>query len=52
MKIPSNVDLVRGRNYLEMDDLPDASAAVTINGACAGGVIGKPLRLDITRHVE
>jgi hypothetical protein len=50
--IPADVDLARCRVYLEMDDLPDDSAAVTINGLFAGGVIGKPLRLDITRRVK
>ena len=50
--IPADVDLAHCRVYLEMDDLPDDSAAVTVNGTYAGGVIGKPLRLDITRHVK
>ena len=35
-----------------MEGLPDDSAAVTVNGAFAGGVIGRPLRLDITRHLK
>ncbi len=35
-----------------MDDLPDHSAAVTINGVKAGGVIGRPTRLEITRHLK
>ena len=34
---------------LEMDDLPDDAAAVKVNGQPAGGVIGRPTRLDITR---
>jgi len=50
--IPADVDIARCRVYLEIDDLPDDSAAVTVNGAYAGGVIGKPLRLDITRRVK
>jgi hypothetical protein len=50
--IPADVDLARCRVCLEMDDLPDDSAAVTVNGAYAGGVIGKPLRLDITSRVK
>ena len=29
-----------------------AAAAVTVNGVKAGGLIGRPLRLDITRHVK
>jgi hypothetical protein len=50
--IPADVDLAHCRVFLEMDDLPDASAAVKVNGVAAGGVIGKPSRLDITRHVK
>ncbi|MCC6124836.1 MAG: hypothetical protein IT426_07740 [Pirellulales bacterium] len=40
------------RVFLEMDDLPDDAAAVTVNGEYAGGVIGKPARLDITARVK
>jgi hypothetical protein len=40
------------RVFLEMDGLPDDSAAITVNGKYAGGVIGKPSRLDITAHVK
>jgi len=50
--IPADVDLTRCRVYLEMDALPDHAASVIVNGKRAGGVIGKPLRLDITRHVK
>jgi len=50
--IPADVNLAHCRVYLEMDDLPDDSAAVKVNGASAGGVIGKPSRLDITGHVK
>ena len=49
--IPADVDPAKCRVYLEMEGLPDDSAAVTINGVYAGGVIGRPSRLDITRHV-
>ncbi len=38
--------------YLEMDDLPDDSASVTVNGKRAGGVIGRPLRLHIGRYLD
>ena len=38
--------------YLEMEGLPDDSAAVTVNGLFAGGVIGRPSRLDIGRHLK
>lgn len=50
--IPSDVDLSKCRVFLEMDDLPGEAAAVTVNGEKAGGLIGRPLRLDITRRVK
>jgi hypothetical protein len=50
--IPADVDLTKCRVYLQMDDLPDNSAAVTVNGVHAGGVIGRPTRLDITPHLK
>ncbi len=49
--VPADVDPTKCRVYLELDGLPDDSAAVTVNGIYAGGLIGRPLRLDITRHV-
>jgi hypothetical protein len=50
--IPEDMDLSTTRVDLEMADLPDLSASVTINGIHAGGVIGKPLRLDIHRSIK
>lgn len=47
-----DVDISKCRVVLEMDGLPDDSASVTVNGVFAGGVIGRPLRLDISRRVE
>jgi hypothetical protein len=36
-----------------MDELtPEAAARVTINGKDAGGFIGRPFRLDVTRHLN
>jgi hypothetical protein len=35
-----------------MEGLPDDSAAITVNGVYAGGVIGRPLRLDITHRLK
>ena len=35
-----------------MEGLPDTSAAITVNGRFAGGLIGRPLRLDITRCLK
>ena len=41
------------RVYLACDDVDgEKSAAVTVNGAFAGGFIGKPYRLDITKSVK
>ncbi len=45
--IPADLDLKQYRVYLEMQDLPDTSAAVTVNGQPAGGVIGRPCRVNI-----
>ena len=50
--IPADVDLAHCRVYLEMEALPDDSAAVKVNGVAAGGVIGKPSRLDITSRIK
>ena len=50
--LPRDVDPMRCRIYLEMEGLPDNSAAVSLNGTFAGGMIGRPSRLDITRHVR
>ncbi len=52
LALPADVDLARCRVYLEMDDLPDHVAAVTINGRGAGGVIGHPTRLEIARYLK
>jgi hypothetical protein len=50
--LPADALSNKHRVYVEMDDLPDTSAAVTVNGTYAGGVIGKPSRLDITARVK
>jgi hypothetical protein len=50
--IPAESLVANRRVCLEMDGLLDASAAVTINGEYAGGVIGKPTRLDVTAHAK
>ncbi|HNY28399.1 MAG TPA: hypothetical protein PKH31_13565, partial [Candidatus Sumerlaeota bacterium] len=37
----------------EMDGIaPEEAARVSVNGAYAGGFIGKPLRLDVTEHLK
>ena len=41
------------RVYLSCDDVDgENSAAMTVNGAYAGGFIGAPYRLDITKSVK
>ena len=44
---------VPARAYLEADALtPEEAARVTVNGQDAGGFIGKPLRLDVTKFLK
>jgi hypothetical protein len=51
--VPADTDLARGRAFLEMDALaPEEAARVTVNGTHAGGFIGRPLRLDVTRFLK
>jgi hypothetical protein len=50
--IPADIDLAKTRVFLAMDELPDASAAIHVNGVYAGGVIGRPSCIDITRHLK
>ncbi len=50
VQIPGDCDLGRSRAVLELDNLaPEAAARVTVNGRYAGGFIGRPFRLDMTR---
>ncbi len=52
-EIPAGIDVTRSRVCLEMDALsPEEAARVTVNGAYAGGFIGRPFRLDITKHLK
>jgi hypothetical protein len=50
--LPVDIDTKKCRVCLEMEGLPDDSAAITVNGVYAGGVIGRPLRLDITHRLK
>ena len=51
--VPISVNLSNARVLLELDELmPEEAARVTINGNYAGGFIGKPFRLDVTRHLR
>jgi hypothetical protein len=50
-EIPAGLDI--GRAVLEMDGIkPEEAARITINGQDAGGVIGKPLRIEVSRHLK
>jgi hypothetical protein len=51
--IPADVNLATARVVLEADEIaPEAAARVTINGKDAGGFIGRPLRLDVTKLLQ
>ena len=51
--IPASAPLTSGRAWLEMDGVtPETAARVTINETYAGGLLAKPLRLDVTRHLK
>ncbi len=52
-RIPAGVDLRTSRVYLELDALaPEEAAAVTVNGQAAGGFIGRPFRLEVTKLLQ
>ncbi|MBN8460739.1 MAG: hypothetical protein J0M04_23150 [Verrucomicrobia bacterium] len=51
--LPAGIDPVHSRVYLECDVLtPEEAARITVNDAYAGGFLGRPLRLDITKHLK
>ena len=51
--LPADIDLSTARVYLELDGLtPEEAASITVNGAHAGGFIGKPFRLNVTRFLK
>ena len=46
-------DLKNARVYLELGALtPEIAARVTVNGASAGGFIGQPTRLEVSKHLK
>jgi hypothetical protein len=52
-QIPPALDLAASRVILQLDVIePEAAARITVNGRDAGGFIGKPLHLDVSRHVK
>ena len=49
----TDVDLKNARAYLELGPLtPETAARISVNGDDAGGLIGKPARLEISRHLK
>lgn len=53
VELPASVDRTASRVFLELDGVaPEAAARVTFNGAYVGGFIGRPLRLDVTAHLQ
>jgi hypothetical protein len=49
-QVPGDLDLTHSLAVLEMDNVsPEAAARVAVNGQYAGGFIGRPFRLDVTR---
>jgi hypothetical protein len=52
-EIPPGTDRKRSRVYLELDDLaPEGAARITVNGDDAGGFIGKPFHLEVTKWAK
>lgn len=49
--VSRNLDLKDSRVYLEMENLEEG-ASVKVNGRFAGGLIGRPFRLDVTKHLR
>jgi hypothetical protein len=51
--VPDGFDPAKSRVYLEFDSVPlEDAAAITINGQAAGGVIGRPFRLEVTKLLK
>jgi hypothetical protein len=49
----ATADLKTVRVYLELGTLtPEIAARVAVNGNSAGGFIGKPARLEISKHLK
>ncbi len=49
--LPESIDLAKARVCIEMEGLHEG-ARLTVNGAYAGGVIGAPCRVELTRHLK
>lgn len=51
--ISDSIDIAQSRVFLEVDQLaPEAAARVFVNGNYAGGFIGRPLRLDVSKLLQ
>lgn len=51
-ELPADMNPARTRVFVEMDGIaPEEAARVSINGRYAGGFIGRPFRLDVTKHL-
>jgi hypothetical protein len=49
----AKAELTKSRVYLELGTLtPETAARITVNGNSVGGFIGKPARLEISRHLK
>jgi hypothetical protein len=49
----ANADLKKARVFLELGTLtPETAARITVNGHSAGGFIGKPTRLEISKYLK
>jgi hypothetical protein len=52
-ELPADLDLAASRVYLEVDTLaPEEASRITLNDQDAGGFIGRPLRLNVTRYLK
>ncbi len=51
-RVPLYVDPAKYRIYVEMEELPDTAGSVKVNGVLAGGVIGKPCRVNVSGLVK
>jgi hypothetical protein len=49
--LPEGIDQAQSRICIEMEGVYEG-ARLTVNGSYAGGVIGAPYRIDITKHLK
>lgn len=49
--LPEGINLAKSRICIEMEAVCEG-ARLTVNGSYAGGVIGAPYRVDITKHLK